>query len=170
MFDKFGEFDSAEELNRAAKAQLEEGDMEALLALAMENGLDREDAEDYADGVLEELTTPLMAAVGKLNIEKEEYKLQGVLADWADEIAAMCGEDPAMCRAVRRKGKGLAGYLAVLTEKGYENRVVVDRRIVDLTKQVRIIVGTHELCIGILDQRSRREEARRYYLGEEADG
>lgn len=26
MFDKFGEFDSYEEINRAAKAQLEEGD------------------------------------------------------------------------------------------------------------------------------------------------
>lgn len=30
MFDKFGEFDSYEEINRAAKAQLEEGDLEAI--------------------------------------------------------------------------------------------------------------------------------------------
>lgn len=29
MFDKFGEFDSYEEINRAAKAQLEEEDLEA---------------------------------------------------------------------------------------------------------------------------------------------
>ena len=34
MFDKFGIFDSAEELNRAAAAQLSEGDTEALFALA----------------------------------------------------------------------------------------------------------------------------------------
>lgn len=27
MFEKFGEFDSYEEINRAAKAQLEEGDL-----------------------------------------------------------------------------------------------------------------------------------------------
>ena len=43
MFDKFGEFDSHEELNRAAAAQLKEGDDEALMALAQENGIDEED-------------------------------------------------------------------------------------------------------------------------------
>ena len=42
MFDKFGEFDSCEELNRAAAAQFKEGDDEALIALAEENGIDRE--------------------------------------------------------------------------------------------------------------------------------
>ena len=44
MFDKFGEFDSYEEINRAAKAQLEEGDLEAIKTIAEENGLDPEDA------------------------------------------------------------------------------------------------------------------------------
>lgn len=34
MFEKFGEFDSAEELNRAALAQRNEGDAEAVRALA----------------------------------------------------------------------------------------------------------------------------------------
>lgn len=46
MFDKFGEFDSYEEINRAAKAQLEEGDLEAIKTIAEENGLDPEDAEE----------------------------------------------------------------------------------------------------------------------------
>ena len=45
MWDKFGEFDSAEELNRAAAAQKAEGDREALIMLAEENGIDRDDAE-----------------------------------------------------------------------------------------------------------------------------
>lgn len=49
LFEKFGEFDSAEELNRAAAAQLEEGDIDAIYGIAEENGLDREDAEDYID-------------------------------------------------------------------------------------------------------------------------
>ena len=44
MFDKFGEFDSAEELNRAAAAQKKEGDYEAIYALAKEDGIDREEA------------------------------------------------------------------------------------------------------------------------------
>ena len=62
MFDKFGEFDSAEEINEAAAAQLEEGDIEAVYAIARENGIDREDAEDFIDGAVPELANPLMAA------------------------------------------------------------------------------------------------------------
>ena len=46
MFDKFGEFDSVEELNKAAAGLKTEGDEESLIALAEENGLTREDAED----------------------------------------------------------------------------------------------------------------------------
>ena len=72
MFDKFGELDSVEELNRAAAAQASERDEEALVLLAEENGIDSEDVEDYLAGCTEELATPLMAAVGKLNVEKEE--------------------------------------------------------------------------------------------------
>ena len=33
MFEKFGEFDSYEEINRAAAAQLAEGDTEAIYAI-----------------------------------------------------------------------------------------------------------------------------------------
>ena len=52
MFDKFGEFDSAEEINRAAAAQLKEGDLDAIKTIAEENGLDPEDAEDFCTGQL----------------------------------------------------------------------------------------------------------------------
>lgn len=47
MFERFGEFDSAEELNLTAEGLKTEGDMESLLILAEENGIDKEDAEDY---------------------------------------------------------------------------------------------------------------------------
>lgn len=53
MFDKFGEFDSAEEINRAAAAQLKEGDLDAIKTIAEENGLDPEDAEDFCTGATE---------------------------------------------------------------------------------------------------------------------
>ena len=59
MFEKFGEFDSAEEINRAAEAQKREGDTEAVLVIAEENGIDREDAEDFLDGIVPELASPL---------------------------------------------------------------------------------------------------------------
>ena len=49
----------------AAAAQKAEGDREALIMLAEENGIDRDDAQDYLDGAVDELATPLMAAVGE---------------------------------------------------------------------------------------------------------
>lgn len=164
MFEKFGEFDSCEELNRAAAAQKEQGDEEALILLAKENGLDQEDAEDYYDGALEVLATPVMAAVGKLAIESADLKLGGVLLDWVDELRSMCLESEEFARAVRRKGKGLDGYIARTAEEGYKNRAVVDRRIVDKTKQIKQILGNHEFAIGIPDKKTRRKLAMEYYL------
>lgn len=166
MFEKFGEFDSAEELNRAAAAQKAEGDLEALIALAQENGIDKEDAEDYMDNCTDELANIFMAASGKLKIEKEEYKLGGVLQDWADELVMFCSESPGMCVAVRKKNKSLAGYIALLAESGYKNRTAVDKRIVAQAPVIKKIVGTHEFAIGIPDRKTRKVLARKYYLGE----
>lgn len=165
MFDKFGEFDSAEELNRAAAAQKAEGDLEALIALAVENGIDKEDAEDYMDDVIEELATPKTAAMGKLDLEKKDLKMSGVLLDWVQELVTMVMESDEFAGAVRKKGKSLAGYIALTAEKGYENRCVVDKRIVEKMDQVKKIVGSHEFAIGIPDKKTRKELATKYYMG-----
>lgn len=164
MYEKFGEFDSFEELNRAAAAQKAEGDEEALFALAQENGLDKEDVEDYLDGTVEELATVSMAAIGKLKLEKEDLKLGGVLSDWVDDLIEMCMESQELAAAVRKKGKDLAGYIAATADSGWKNRVIVDKRIVNKTEEVKKIIGTHEFTIGIPDRKTRRELARAYYL------
>ena len=164
MFDKFGEFDSAEEINRAAAAQKEQGDEEALILLAEENGIDREDAEDYYDGTEDELVTPAMAAIGKLAVESRDLKLGGVLMDWVDELRTMCLENEGFARAVRRKGKSLDGYIAMTADEGYKNRTVVDQRIVDKTQQIKKILGGHEFAIGIPNRKTRRDLAMAYYM------
>lgn len=164
MFDKFGELDSVEELNRAATAQRNEVDEEALFLLAKENGIDKEDVEDYLEGCSEELATFLMAAVGKLNVEKEELKIKGILSDWVDELISMCTEEESFARAVRKKGKDLAGYIALTADSGYEHRAVVDKVIVQRTTTIKSILGAHEFSIGIPDKKTRRELARKYYL------
>lgn len=169
MFERFGEFDSAEELNRAAAAQLAEGDTEAVFLLAEENGIDREEAQDYLDGCTEELATPLMAAIGKLKVESAELKLGGVLVEWVDELRDLCLEREGFVYAVRRKGKELAAYLALTADCGYENRAVVDRQIVKRTKKVKSLVGNHEFAIGIPDKRTRRDLALEYYMGQEKE-
>lgn len=134
MFDKFGEFDSVEELNRAAAAQKNEGDEEALIILAVENGLDKEDAEDYMDGATEVLATSVMAAVGKLKVEEKDLGLQGVLTDWKDVVIEMCMDDDALCRAVRKKSKCLRDCMAAMLRYAFENKMPVSEKVVKATK------------------------------------
>ena len=49
MFEKFGEFDSYEEINRAAAAQLAEGDKEAICAIAAAELQPKEIMADWLD-------------------------------------------------------------------------------------------------------------------------
>lgn len=120
--------------------------------------------KDYLDGTVEELATVSMAAIGKLKLEKEDLKLGGVLSDWVDELMEMCMESQELAAAVRKKGKDLAGYIAATADSGWKNRVIVDKRIVNKTREIAKILGTHEFAIGIPDRKTRRELARAYYL------
>ncbi len=168
MFEKFGEFDSAEELNRAALAQRNEGDTEAVRTLAEENGLDPEDAEEFLAGDVDFLALPFNAAVGKLTVERKELRLEGVLEDWTNDLIDMCSENKELSLAVRRKGKELAEYIARIIDEGYEHQIKVDDRIVAKTQQVKKIMGGHVLTIGAEDARTRRRLAVEYYCEKEA--
>lgn len=135
MFDKYGEFDSYEEINEKAEALLKTGDTKAVRELAKENGIDLEEAEDYITGESDRLCyTALMAAVGKLDLEEQDLKIGGVLKDWTDCIKDMCVETYGMAEAVRKKGKTLAGCMAALIRFSFENKVQVSNKIVDITK------------------------------------
>lgn len=164
MYDKFGEFDSAEEINRAAAARLAEGDTEAIIAIALENGIDKEDAEDYIDGLSEELATPLMASIGKLGLETKELKLGGLLLDWKDTVVQYCMEDPQFCIAVRRKGKQLEGCIGALLKYSFQSKVQVDERI---CKAAGLRDGSRKdpVYMGIPSKAEAKKIIRNYYLG-----
>lgn len=130
MEHKFGIFNTVEELNRAAAAQRAEGDLEALTGLALENGLDKEDAEDYMDGAVECLCTPYMAAIGKLKLEAEELKLESQLKDWKDFIVQMAAENDALSHGIFSPGKHLKDVLAAGLKKASKNRFRVDEKII----------------------------------------
>lgn len=74
MFEKFGEFDTVEELNKAAAGFLAEEDFNSLKELAEENGLDGEDVEDYINRDIPELASVFSAALGKLELEEKEIE------------------------------------------------------------------------------------------------
>lgn len=166
LFEKFGEFDSVEELNKAAATLKAEGNEDGLFILAEENGIDKEDAESYIDDCFDELATPLMATIGKLKVEVEDLKLSAVLLDWVQELTVECTESEEMARAVRKKGKSLDRFIALLADYGFKNRAVVDKRIVDkCSKEIKNIVGNHEFSIGIPDKLTRKKLMQQYYLG-----
>lgn len=168
MFEKFGEFDSAEEINRAAAAQLAEGDIESILGIAEENGIDKEDAKDYIDGCMEELVTPLMAAVAKVELEAKELKISGILEDWKDMILQQCTDDEVFRIAVRRKGKALKHCMAALIKFAFENKVPVSNDIVDVTRVIhngKEVPMNKPLYLGVPNNAEAKKIIRNYYMG-----
>lgn len=160
MEHKFGVFSTVEELNRAAAAQKAEGDIEALKALAAENGIDEGDVEDYLDGMADELATSFMAAIGKLDLEAAELSLQSQLKDWENYIIAFCSEDEDLCRAVFAPDKHLLDVLAEALKFASKNRV----RIPDaLSKKAGL--GGGSVYIGMTGKADLRRIVNEYYLG-----
>ena len=154
MFEVFGEFDSAEEINKAAAAQLAQGDTQAIRDIARENGLDPADAEDYIDGEVTELCNPLMAALVKIKIEEDE-----IVQDWINYIKAQVTEHPDMAVAVRRKGKTIKGCIAELLKWSFKNCYPVDKDIVKAAG-----VGA-SVKMGIPGMGRAYEIIKAYYLG-----
>ena len=160
MFDVFGEFDSCEELNQAAAGQLEQGDIGALMAMARENGIDEEDAQDYVDGIVDILANPLMAAFGKLEVEARELKPEEIMEDWLMYIRVRCSEDEAMARAVRKKDKSLKGCISEMLKWSFKNAKEVDQEIAKAAG----VSGMVKL--GIPGMGRAKKIITEYYLGE----
>lgn len=161
MFDIFGEFDSAEEINEAAAAQLVEGDVEAVMTIARENGIDADDAQDYIDGATGELCSPLMAAFGKIDVETEELQPKEIIVDWINYIKKRCTESGDMTRAVRSKSKRVKGCIAMLLKWSWENSYSVDKDIIHLSG----IKGPSAVKMGIPGMATAYRLIDEYYLG-----
>ena len=160
MFDKFGEFDSWEELNKAAAGQKEDGDEEALLFLAKENGIDKEDAEDYFDGALQEFCNPLTAAFGKLQVENEDLKTKDIMNDWFNYIMTLVAADEQMAIAVRKKGKSLKECIAELLKWSFGHQQSIDKEILKAAG-----VSASKVTIGIPGMGTAHKIIKEYYLG-----
>ena len=102
MFDKFGEFNSVEELNEAAEGFRNEGDLESLMALAQENGLDPDDAQDYVDGKIDKLATKRTAAMGRVALQKEQGPTRYIAM-----VETMVATDEEIQIKIMKKGKRL---------------------------------------------------------------
>lgn len=160
MYEKFGEFDSWEEINKAAEGQKEEGDMEALKELAKENGIDIEDAEDYFDGIIPELCTPLIAALGKLKVEEEDLKPKDIMIDWINYIRTLCSNDKNIRLAVRKKDKSLKGCIGALLKWSFGHQQQIDKDIIKAAG-----VSASKITLGIPGMREAHKLIKEYYGG-----
>lgn len=123
MFEKFGKM-TFDDLNRTAEGLKMEGDVESLVLLAEENGLEKEDAEDYADGVVDTLANPLEAAMGKIKVESEHLNLRcsTTLSGMRDLVTYMISRDEEMQVAVHDPEKSLAKCLGKLVAEASRTR------------------------------------------------
>lgn len=164
MFDQFGEFDSWEEINEAAQGQKNEGDKESLINLAVENGIDKEDAEDYFDGILSELCNPILAAQGKLKIEKEEYKKhnkeKNIIDDWISYIENLVSTNDDFTLQIRKKGKSIKGCIGALLKYSFGHQVNVDK---DILKESGIKAS--KVTMGIPCMQQAHKIIKEYYGG-----
>ena len=159
MWDRFGEFDSATEINELAVNLRKEGDVESLKELARENGIDPDIAEAFMDGALLYLCDDMAAAIGKIEIEAAELKPVEIMADWVEYLKARCFEDAETARAVRRKGKSLKGAIAALLSWSYKNQRQIDK---DIKKAAGISVQVTDGTPGMARVKRLMTE---YYLG-----
>ncbi len=120
MFDIFGEFDSAEELNQAAAGLLAENDIKNILALAKENGIDKEIAQAFAEGVIPIITDTMSAAVGKLTVEKDNIHSKMPVSPVADYLNSLCMDDDNFAEIVRSKKKNLKACIEAVEKKCME--------------------------------------------------
>ena len=162
LFERFGEFDSVEELNMTAEGLKEEGDLESLKVLAVENGLDAADAEDYAGGIVPELANRLLAALGKLKMEKKELKPCEIMEDWISYIEVCCSESEEMARAVRLKSKSLEGCIAAVLKWSFAHQYPVPDKI---KKAAGVNAG--KVTLGIPGSATAKKIIREYYLGKQ---
>lgn len=159
MFSIFGEFDTYEEINQAAQGLRAENDIENLRILAEENGIEKEIADLYISGQLDELTDCTTAAIGKLDVETAELKPREIMEDWLNYIKGCAGKDEKMAKAVRKKGKSLKGCIAELLVWSFKNAYAVDK---DILKAADVN-GTCRL--GIPGIGTAKKLIKKYYLG-----
>ena len=112
MYEKFGEFNTVEELNKAAEGLKTEGDMESLKDLAKENGIDEYDVEDYLNGDTDKLATVVTAAVGKLDKEIESMskgQKKSMCEFYAGFAKTLLTENEEVAKGIMKKGARIKG-------------------------------------------------------------
>lgn len=133
MYEKYGNFDSVEEMNACAEGLKGAGKIGALYELAKENGIPDFFAKEYLSGNTEEFVDWVNASLGKLEIEAAGHKDKYVPAEpVADYLKSLCIEEQ-FARRVRRRTKSMEGCMEYIEKKTGELVRKGIRHVPDLT-------------------------------------
>ena len=160
MFDKFGEFNSAEEINKTAEGLFNEGDSTSLYEMAKENGIEKEYVDMYLAGAIPALCDVLTAALGKIDVEVADLKPKEIMEDWVEYLRGQCMENEILAFSVRKKGKSLKGCIAALLMWSFKNQQPIDKGIV---KAAGISAG--KVTLGIPGMGRAKQIITDYYMG-----
>ena len=160
MFDKFGEMNSYKDINELAENLFNEGDMDSIRVMAKENGIPEDFVDMYLEGMIPELCDSTTAAVGKLDVEMKDLKLNGLMLDWVEYIKGLCMEEMMIAHQVRKMGKTLQGCMAELLKYSFENRISVDKGII---KEAGIKAS--RVDFGVPGMAEAKKMIREYYMG-----
>lgn len=160
MFDKFGEMNSADEINELAENLLNEGDIDSLEAMAKENGIPMEYVLTYKEGEIPFICDDMTAALGKIDVEVAELKPKEIMEDWVEYLKAQCMENELLAFNVRKKGKSLKGCIAALLMWSFKNQQTVDK---DIIKAAGVSAG--KVTLGIPGMARAKQIITDYYMG-----
>lgn len=160
MFDRFGEMNSADEINELAENLLNEGDMDSLEAMAKENGIPMEYVLAYKEGEIPFICDNMTAALGKIDVEVAELKPKEIMEDWVEYLKAQCMEDEEFARCVRQKGKSLTGMIGALLSWSFKHQQTIDK---DIIKAAGVNAG--RVTLGIPGMSRAKEIIKKYYEG-----
>ena len=160
MFDKFGEMNSADEINELAENLLNEGDIDSLEVMAKENGIPMEYVLAYKEGEIPFICDDMTAALGKIDVEVAELKPKEIMEDWVEYLKAQCMENELLAFNVRKKGKSLKGCIAALLMWSFKNQQTVDK---DIIKAAGVSAG--KVTLGIPGMARAKQIITDYYMG-----
>lgn len=160
MFEKFGEMDSASEINELAENLFNEGDVKSLRMMAAENGITQDFVELYMQGDIPELCDSLTAAMGKIDMEVRELKPKEIMEDWVEYLRGQCMENEVLAYQVRKKGKSLKGCIAALLSWSFKHQQAVDKDIIKAAG-----VSASKVTLGIPRMGRAKQIIREYYMG-----
>ena len=159
LYEKFGELNSAQEINELAENLFNENDIESLKELAKENGLS-DMVKLYLEGELPDLCDSLSAAIGKIAVEAAELKPREIMEDWVEYLRGQCLENEILAFQVRKKGKTLKGCIAALLKWSFGHQIPIEKEIL---KEAGVSAG--RVTLGIPGMAQAKKIITEYYMG-----